>query len=150
MAGLVKRQKNGFVSLLECILAVAFLGTLCLLTVLPWQWQAERHEADMLTRELMLDLQRLREFSMGNNLAKEGRYSLYFRTGEYVLSQGYTVLKRRPYSPRAGVTVITLREFKFNEEGRPTKDMRITVSTADAGYSRTIVVAAQTGRIRAE
>lgn len=150
MAGMVKKQKNGFVSLLECIVAIILLGTLCLLTALPWQWQADRHDADILTRELMLDLQRLREFSMGNNLAKEGRYSLYFRTGEYVLVQGYTVLKRRSYSSRAGVAVITLKEFKFNEEGRPTKDMRITVSTTDNSYSRTIVVAAQTGRIRVE
>lgn len=147
MARLVRR--NGLVSVTELALVCVILALLCALTTMPWQWQRDRHAADVLTRELALDLQRLREFSIANNMAKESNYSLYFMKGEYILYKGYTVLKRRPYSADAYVTITTVQEFRFNEEGRPTKDMHITVE-ARSGYERKIVVAAQTGRIRVE
>lgn len=147
MARLVR--PNGMVSVIELCLVCAILVIVCAMTTIPWQWQRDSYAADVLTRELALDLQRLREFSIANNLARESNYSLYFREGEYVLAKGYTVLKRRTYSAEAYVATMTLREFKFNEEGRPTKDMHITVE-ARSGYARKIVVAAQTGRIRVE
>lgn len=150
MARLVSKRRNGFSSLWECMLTVALISLCLALTSMPWHWQAARHDADVLTRELALDFQRLREYSMANSLSKEGNYSIYFRTGEYVMYKGYTIIKRRPYTGHAGVTVTTLKEIRFNEEGRPTKDMHVTVESQDTAYSRQIIVAAQTGRIRVE
>lgn len=150
MAGLVRKPKNGFASFFEVILTVSLLALGLTLMTMPWEWHEERHEADVLTRELAVDLQRLRTYSMANSLWKESNYSIYFKSREYVMYKGYIVLKRRPYPEGAGVAMTTMKEFRFNEEGRPTKDMHITVETAEAAYSRKIIVAAQTGRIRVE
>ncbi len=150
MAGLVKRH-NGFI-LAEYLVAIALMGLLAVLAVPAMTWDSQRHEADLLTRELAMDLQRIRQLSLANGLAANESWAVSLRKDRYLVLQRYTVRKTRVYPAGISIPVgnASRKDFTFNYKGKPQADMTITISAEGSSYRRAIVVAAQTGRIRIE
>ena len=116
----------------------------------------ERHnakrDADIFVRELAIDIQRIRQYSMSNGLADSDNWNISCSKTKYSVIRQYFVKKERPY-PK-GVTVIasgaSRKDIFFDEKGRPTHAMQVTISVPDISYTKKIILAAQTGRIRIE
>lgn len=74
-----------------------------------------------------------------------GRWKLVLEGDRYVLQEGYVRIKERPYPPGLQVTK---GDVCFDVDGRPQHTMSVVITAPDGAYERSIVVAAQTGRIR--
>lgn len=152
MARLVRR--NGYVSLWECLICISVLLVLGTFLSTLWSWNRSRHDVHMLTRELMLDLQRLREYSMGSHMeiAKIWSLDVYDKEDEYYLRRATKVYKQVKFPPNAFVRGRGeyMKRVTFNYDGRPTNSMELIVSSRDGTYQKKVILAAQTGRIRVE
>lgn len=93
---------------------------------------------------LALDMQQVRQRCVGNNQSN-GRWKLVLEEKRYVLQEGYIRVKERPYPPGLQVTK---GDVRFAVDGRPQHTMAVVITSPDGAYTRSIVVAAQTGRIR--
>lgn len=135
------------------LLLVCTMITLGMAMIFP---SIERHnakrDADILVRELAIDIQRIRQYSMSNGLADSDNWNISCSKTKYSVIRQYFVKKERPY-PK-GVTVIasgaSRKDIFFDEKGRPTHAMQVTISVPDISYTKKIILAAQTGRIRIE
>ena len=111
-----------------------------------------KRDADILVRELAMDIQRMRQYSMTNGLANSDNWNISCSKDRYYIIRQYWIQKERPY-PK-GVTVIATgasrQEIFFDEKGRPTHAMQVIVSAPEISYTKKIILAAQTGRIRIE
>ncbi|WP_301860474.1 Tfp pilus assembly protein FimT/FimU [uncultured Megasphaera sp.] len=146
------RRNNGFVSLTECMIVLVLLG-LVAMTVMPsLVWHPQRRQVDVLTRELAIELQLLRQHALTNGLALNDSRRLLVYRHRYVIQRQYMEQKTRTYPDGVIVRVSDegRKEFSFNQKGRPRYDMEVIISDSDRTYERKIVVAAQTGRIRLE
>lgn len=148
---MIKRQyRNGFL-LLEYILACCIFLLLAGIA-LPYMERTQRHDADVFTRELAMDLHRMRQLAVANGFAANDAWTLSLRKDRYMIIRQYTVQKTRIYPD--GVTIplgSSRKDVSFNANGKPKGNMEFTISLADdPSYRRTIIVAAQTGRIRIE
>lgn len=107
--------------------------------------RSRSHQAvDGLAREMALDMQQVRQRCVGNNQSS-GRWKLVLEEKRYVLQEGYIRVKERPYPPGLQVTK---GDVRFAVDGRPQHTMAVVITSPDGAYTRSIVVAAQTGRIR--
>ena len=107
--------------------------------------RSRSHQAvDGLAREMALDMQQVRQRCVGNNQGS-GRWKLVLEGDRYVLQEGYVRIKERPYPPGLQVTK---GDVCFDVDGRPQHTMSVVITAPDGAYERSIVVAAQTGRIR--
>ena len=137
-------KKNGFISLTGLLLALSLLF-LYLGPGLAAGQRSRSHQAvDGLAREMALDMQRVRQRDVGNN-QRNGRWKLVLEGDRYVLQEGYVRVRERPYP--AGLQV-TKGDVCFDVDGRPQHTMSVVITSPDGSYTRSIVVAAQTGRIR--
>lgn len=111
-----------------------------------------QRDADVFVRELAMDIQRMRQYSMTNGLAGSDNWNISCGKDRYYVIRQYFIQKERPYPP--GVQVIasgaSRRDIFFDEKGRPTHAMQVTISVPDISYTKKIILAAQTGRIRIE
>ena len=111
-----------------------------------------KRDADVLVRELAVDIQRMRQYSMSNGLADSDNWNISCSKERYYVIRQYMIQKERPY-PK-GVTVIasgaSRKDIFFDEKGRPTHAMQVTISVPAISYTKKIILAAQTGRIRIE
>ena len=145
------RKRNGFIALELCIVTV-LVFTLAATVMLPRAWQNDRHKLDVLVDELALDLNAVRQYAIGNHLGEIDIWSIVVQDGEYRIMHNYRIEKSTYFGNNRIVTESKERkDFSFDEAGRPSgPDMRITFKLADDTYKKTIVIAAQTGRIRIE
>lgn len=149
MAGMVR--KNGFLFLWESLLAFSIMALCCAMAVTVWNWNAVRHDVDQLTREFILDTQRLREYVMGNGMDSNQLWRISITKDSYRMQNGTKIYKEVAYPPNARIEAgDVLKKVTFNTDGRPTNSMEIKISARDGSYSRKVVLAAQTGRIRVE
>lgn len=138
---------------MECIVWLGILGLFFSLVLPRAAWNPQRHSVDLMTREIAVDLQCMRQHSLTNGAADADGWTLSLRKDRYVIVQRYTVHKTKVYP--AGIVIPVgksgRKDFTFNGKGRPQSDMEITISHSDMpAYARKIIVAAQTGRIRIE
>lgn len=150
MARLVKA--NGYLSLWECVVTLSVLLVLCTFLATPWSWNQAQYEVNVLTRELMLDLQRLREYSMGSSIDGTKIWRLNVYGDSYYLQRSTKIYKEVQFPRHAYVrdNGNFLRTVTFNRDGRPTNTMELVILSRDHKYQRKIILAAQTGRIRVE
>ena len=135
---------NGFLSLTGLMLAAGLL-VLYLGLCLTGSQRSRSHQAvDGLAREMALDMQQVRQRCVGNNQGS-GRWKLVLEGDRYVLQEGYVRIKERPYPPGLQVTKV---DVCFDFDGRPQHTMSVVITAPDGAYERSIVVEAQTGRIR--
>ena len=135
-------RRNGFISLTGLRRA---LGLLRLYVGLGLTAGQRSHQAvDGLAREMALDMQQVRQRCVGNNQSN-GHWKLVLEEKRYVLQEGYIRVKERPYPPGLQVTK---GDVRFAVDGRPQHTMAVVITSPDGAYTRSIVVAAQTGRIR--
>ncbi|MFR7418665.1 hypothetical protein [uncultured Megasphaera sp.] len=140
------KHKNGFIQLVGLAVSLAILS-LYVTLVLGSSQPLSRHQAvDRLVRDLVLDMEVVRQHSMGNSLGKD-YCKLILKKDNYVLQHLYWVKKKRPYPPGLRVTKGMVQ---FDVYGRPKYKMVVVVASDDERYERRIIVAAQTGRIRIE
>ncbi len=137
-------RRNGFISLTGLLLALGLLLLYLGLCLIAGHCSRSHQAVDGLVREMALDMQQVRQHCVGNNQSS-GRWKLVLEGDRYVLQDGYTRVKERPYPPGLGVTK---GDVRFDVEGRPQHTMSVVITSPDGTYARSIVVAAQTGRIR--
>ena len=89
-------------------------------------------------------MQQVRQRCVGNNQSN-GHWKLVLEEKRYVLQEGYIRVKERPYPPGLQVTK---GDVRFAVDCRPQHTMAVVITSPDGAYTRSIVVAAQTGRIR--
>lgn len=140
---------NGFVSLLEAGIAVLILTLMMALVVPSITWNREHYEVDILTRQLALDLQNIRQHSLANGGSKSDAWVLHIGEEMYYIKQNYTRQKERLY-PGHAVIAPAGKEIYFHGTGKPEGTMSFTISSRDKTYTRNVIVASQTGRIRLE
>lgn len=140
------KGRNGFLQLAGAAAALLILGLYAGLALMGSQALRSHQAVDSLVREMVIDMQGLRQHSMGNNIGS-GHWKLILQKDRYVLHYRYREKKRRLYPPGLRVTKGVVQ---FDVYGRPIQKMVVTVSSNDSRYERRIVVAAQTGRIRIE
>ena len=140
------KQGNGFIQLTG-LLAALFIVGIYLASALSSSQSLRCHQAvDGLVRELVIDMERTRQHSLGNNVGKD-YCKLILKEDHYILQHRYRVKKKRPFPPGIGVTKGVVQ---FDVYGRPKFKMVVVVAAEKGRYERRIVVAAQTGRIRIE
>ncbi len=130
-------RRNGFISLTGLMLALGLLLLYLGLGLTAGQRSRSHQAVDGLAREMALDMQQVRQRCVGNNQSN-GHWKL-------VLQEGYIRVKERPYPPGLQVTK---GDVRFAVDGRPQHTMAVVITSPDGAYTRSIVVAAQTGRIR--
>lgn len=140
-------KRNGFVCLTELAVAVAMVSLVLTMTLSSVSWDRERHMVDMLTRQLALDLQTLRQHSLGNGNTKSDMWILRVDGNMYYIKQNYTRRKEQRYPGEISVAPLG-KEIYFHDTGKPEGTMSFTISSQDKAYSRKVIVASQTGRIR--
>ena len=139
-------RRNGFAALTG-LLAASFILLIWLSFAVSSNRVSRSHQSvDYLLREMAMDMQYIRQHSVGSNYGK-GRWKLVLRDGGYVLQDGYTQVKERPYPKGLNVTK---GDVIFDADGRPLHTMAVAIAAADGTYQRRLVLAAQTGRIRVE
>ena len=146
-----RRNANGF--LLGEYIAVCCLFFLLVSAAMAVPRDAERCHADAMTRELALDLQKIRQYSLANGYAASDSWVLSLRKDRYVIIRQFTTMKTRMYPKNVVVPLGNnkRKDVTFDGKGKPQGNMEIRISLADdPSYLRKIVVAAQTGRIRVE
>lgn len=144
-------RKNGFMFLWESLLAISILLIVCTMGMTVRNVNASRHDVDYLTRELMMDIQRLREYVMGNGMDSNQMWRIGITKERYYLQHGTVIQKEVVYPEHAQIAAgDLLKKVTFNEDGRPTNSMEISIVARDGSYSRKVILAAQTGRIRVE
>jgi hypothetical protein len=147
------KRNNGFV-VAELLIGAFVLVMISACVAVPCvHWQKTQYEVDALTRELVMDLHFVQQSSLGNNLGVADSWSLRIRSRDYsILHNNIYVHKKRPLGNTVRLTGDKgTRLFRFDELGRPNgKDMHFTISSYEGTYKRTVVIAAQTGRIRVE
>lgn len=137
-------RRNGFISLTGLMLALGLLLLYLGLGLTAGQRSRSHQAVDGLAREMALDMQQVRQRCVGNNQSN-GRWKLVLEEKRYVLQEGYIRVKERPYPPGLQVTK---GDVRFAVDGRPQHTMAVVITSPDGAYTRSIVVAAQTGRIR--
>lgn len=131
-------RRNGFISLTGLMLALGLLLLYLGLGLTAGQRSRGHQAVDGLVREMALDMQQVRQRCVGNNQSN-GRWKLVLEETRYVR------VKERPYPPGLQVTK---GDVRFAVDGRPQHTMAVVITSPDGAYTRSIVVAAQTGRIR--
>lgn len=132
-------------------MALCILGILTAIMLPQMTWNKNRHEVDVLTREIAIDLQRMRQYSLTSGMAQGNSWTLSLQKNEYVIMERYIVHKRRAYPDGVVVPLEgTRKDIKFDGKGRPQNNMQITVAEREGTYQHRIIVAVQTGRIRIE
>lgn len=137
-------RRNGFISLTGLMLALGLLLLYLGLGLTAGQRSRSHQAVDGLAREMALDMQQVRQRCVGNNQSN-GRWKLVLEEKRYVLQEGYIRVKERPYPPGLQVTK---GDVRFAVDGRPQHTMAVVITSPDGAYTRSIVLAAQTGRIR--
>jgi Tfp pilus assembly protein FimT len=140
-------KQNGFVCLTEVAVAAAILSLVLTMAMSSVTWDRERHSVDILTRQLALDLQKLRQHSLGNGNTKSDMWVLRIDGDMYYIKQNYTRRKELRYPGKVSITPWG-KEIYFHDTGKPEGTMSFTISSQDKTYSRKVIVASQTGRIR--
>lgn len=140
------KGKNGFIQLTGLVVSLAILALYVVLALVSNPSLSSHQDVDSLVRDLVLDMEVVRQHSMGNSFGKD-YCKLILKDDNYVLQYLYWVKKKRSYP--AGLRV-TKGMVQFDVYGRPRYKMVVIVSSADKRYERRIIVAAQTGRIRIE
>lgn len=141
----MKRQ-NGFLLLTELLLSAALLLLLLGFAFAALQYQEKKQAVDLTARELAMNLQYIRQLHVGNNVGKSTWRATLTEEG-YYFQHDMNLVKVHYYPPlvRGSRGVIN-----FDVRGRPAHNMSVTLSSPDKTYSRKIILAAQTGRIRLE
>ncbi|MCI1248121.1 MAG: hypothetical protein LKG17_04300 [Megasphaera sp.] len=141
-------RHNGFLSLTEMMIAVS-IAVLCMMIAVPCiSWNRRQHDVDILTRQFALDLQDLRQHSLANGGIGD-QWILRIGQDQYYVRQNYMRRKERLF-PQGVVITPAGKEIRFNGTGKPEGTMSFVVSLQDKTYSRKVIVASQTGRIRLE
>ena len=138
---------------MEYIVLLGLLSLFFALAMPKAAWDSRCYAVDIMTRELAVDLQSMRQHSLTNGEADMDGWTLSLRKDRYVIMQRYSVHKTKIYPD--GIMIPTgksgRKDFTFDSKGRPQKDMELTVaSSGEPSYKKKIIVAAQTGRIRIE
>lgn len=144
---------NGFLALSECLVSCSLLVLVTALAVPHIPYDRSHHDADVTVRSLALDLQALRNRSLTSG---QSASTLKINEKEYTIvvslpwqDPSWAIVKR--VTLPAGLTIGgNSRSISFTSQGKPSKDMRIIVGNKVGTYSRTIILQAQTGRIRIE
>ena len=140
------KKNNGFIQLTGLLAALFILGLYLVFAQSNSQSLSHHQAVDRLVRDLVLDMEMVRQHSVGNSFGKD-YCKLILKEDRYVVQHLYFVKKKRPY-PR-GLRV-TKGMVQFDVYGRPRYKMVVVVASDREHYERRIVVAAQTGRIRIE
>lgn len=139
-------RRNGFAALTG-LLAVSLILLVWLSFAASSSRVSRSHQAvDYLLREMAMDMQHVRQHSVGSNYGK-GSWKLVLRDGGYVLQNGYRQVKERPY-PKG--LKVTKGDVMFDADGKPLHTMSVVIAATDGTYQRRLVLAAQTGRLRVE
>lgn len=139
-------KANGFFHLTGWMMTLALLLLYLSLGLTAGRDSRTQQAVDGLTREMALDLQQVRQHSVGNHQGNV-QWKLTLLSDRYVLQNGYRQLKERVY-PRS--LKVTKGDVRFDADGRPIHTMAVAITSPDEAYGRRIVMAAQTGRIRIE
>ncbi len=144
-------NKNGFFSV-ELVISVMVIVCFSAMTFVNIRQARSSYDIELLTRELVMDIQWVQQESMGNSLHEMDDWCLAVREEEYViLHNHFEVKKRRPFSRNFQVLGGGQRELRFDEWGRPKGNtMQVVVKSLSGQEQRRIVIAASTGRIRIE
>ena len=137
-------RRNGFISLTGLMLALGLLLLYLGLGLTAGQRSRSHQAVDGLAREMALDMQQVRQRCLGNNQSN-GRGKLVQKEPRYAPPVGYIWVKDRPLRPGLQVTK---GDVRFAVDGRPQHTLAVVIPSPDGAYTRSIVVAAQTGRIR--
>lgn len=140
------KPKNGFIQFTGLAVSLAVLGLYAALAMSSSQTLSRHQTVDSLVRDLVLDMEVVRQHSMGNSFG-DGYCKLILKEDHYLVQHLYRAKKKRPYP--MGLRV-TKGMVQFDVYGRPKYKMVVVVSSKEDRYERRIVVAAQTGRIRIE
>lgn len=140
------KRTNGFIQLTGLAAALFMVGIYLVLALNHSQSLGHHQAVDSLVRDLVLDMEVVRQHSVGNSFGKD-YCKLILKEDFYVLQHLYFVKKKKPYPPGLRVTKGMVQ---FDVYGRPKYKMVVVVSSERERYERRIVVAAQTGRIRIE
>jgi Tfp pilus assembly protein FimT len=149
---LTQPRQSGFLSL-EILLALSIIAVFICLAVPNMVWHRQHYAVDALAREMMLDLQWVRQNSLGNGLGGTNDLCLSIRNSDYrIVFNNYIVRKKRSFGGEVYVPAENQRkDFRFDEQGKPKgKKMQFTIRSRDKQYERRVIIAAQTGRIRIE
>ena len=145
-------KQNGFL-LLEYIVWIGLVGLFFSVMLPKTVWNPKQYEVDMMARKIAVHMQCMRQHSLTNGTADADSWVLSIRKDRYVIMQRYIVHKTRMYPNSISISVGQggRKDFAFNGQGRPKHDMEITISHSQMPeYTKKIIVAAQTGRIRIE
>lgn len=143
------KEKNGFL-LLEVLLAVVLFLILSGFPLWGQTKTLEKQQLDCFVREFVLDLQDVRLHASGNGNQTKKIWTLSVRPNEYLVLAGSDVWKRRPYQGEVRPVIgKTRKDFYFDDQGRPQgKYMQIQFFSSHGSFKKTVIIAAQTGRIR--
>lgn len=148
---MTRHCKNGFF-MTELLIACAVMLLVTAMVLLQLPQDSGKRDVDVLVREMAMDIQRMRQYSLTNGQATGDNWALSYDSEKYIITKQYFVKKER-YLPK-GVTIssnsATKKNVTFDEKGRPTHAMQLVVEMPEISYSKKIILAAQTGRIRIE
>lgn len=144
-----KPVKNGYIFLLECLIAVAIIMSMVTLAAPIYQKQQKEFVINAYARQLAMHLQVVRTYDF--TAPKDKTANIVFQENSYTV-RGAGPQWDGSYPCPEGIYIKWKRRNKisFSLHGRGSGTETFYICNKDSTYNMRVVVASQTGRIRLE